>query len=98
MSDLKLFLFMLLNIFALSHGEIVNSIVTKVADCFQCGMIENVGQLDIKICGDYSCCFVQHLNNKEFNFSTGKEDLFEGSDSLLECYEYLVSYFIFYAT
>eukprot|EP00093_Oithona_nana_P001323 01323.XXX_2706_2142_1 [CDS] Oithona nana genome sequencing. len=54
-------------------------------------MIEDVGQLDIKICGDVSCCFIQHMDNSGINFLAGQEDLFEGPASLLECYEYLIS-------
>ena len=88
-TSLKSIVFILFAI-SLTSGEIVQNIVTKVADCFNCGMIEDVGQLDIKICGDLSCCFIQHMDNSEINFLAGKEDLFEGPASLLECYQYLV--------
>ena len=97
MADLKSLLVILNIFFAFTNGEIVNYIVTKTSDCFQCGMIEDIGQLDIKICGDYSCCFIQHMDNSEINFSTGKQDLFEGPASLLECYDYLVTYILLYS-
>ena len=84
-------LFFILLAICLTQGEIVQNIVTKVSNCFNCGMIEDVGQLDIKICGDVSCCFIQHMDNSGINFLAGQEDLFEGPASLLECYEYLVS-------
>ena len=57
----------------------------RTSDCFQCGMIEDVGQLDIKICGDISCCFIQHLDNGNLNFQAGSEDRFDGSGGLLQC-------------
>ena len=61
-------------IYASGHAETIKAIVTKTANCFQCGMIEDVGQLDIKICGDLNCCFVQHLDNSEINFQAGTQD------------------------
>ena len=87
----KSLFFILFASICLTEAEIVQNIVTKVSNCFNCGMIEDVGQLDIKICGDYSCCFIQHMDNSGINFLAGQEDLFEGPASLLECYEYLVN-------
>ena len=77
-------------IYASGHAETIKAIVTKTANCFQCGMIEDVGQLDIKICGDLNCCFVQHLDNSEINFQAGTQDRFEGAGDLLQCYEFQV--------
>ena len=52
-----------------------------------CGMVEDVSQLDIKICGDKSCCFIQHLDNSDTNFRPGDEDRFDGAGGLLECHQ-----------
>lgn len=76
-------IFVLLPVF--TTEEKVTAIITKTKSCLTCGMIENAGQLDIKICGDFDCCFVQHLDNKELNFQSGTQDRFEGPASLFEC-------------
>ena len=39
--------------------EIVSSVITKTDDCFQCGMIEGFGYLNVK---------VRSLNNTEIKF------------------------------
>ncbi len=67
-------------------AEFVSAVIVQTSDCFQCGMIEDVGQLDIKICGDKSCCFAQHLDNSETNFRPGDTDRFDGPVGLMECY------------
>ena len=54
-------------------------------------MVEDAGQLDVKICGDKSCCFTQHLNNPDTNFRPGKLDIFSGSGSIFECNNYEIS-------
>ncbi len=48
-------------------------------------MVENAGQLDIKVCGATGCCFVPHLDNGESNFNSGSTDRFEGQASLQQC-------------
>ena len=72
--------------------EKVTAIITQTRSCLTCGMIENVGQLDIKICGDSDCCFVQHLDNDEVNFQSGDQDRFEGPASLFECHNFEVEF------
>ena len=77
-------------LFSVGNGETVQTVVVRTSDCFNCGMIEDVSQLDIKICGDKSCCFIQHLDNSDTNFRPGDEDRFDGAGGLLECYQYEV--------
>ena len=85
------FLFLLPILFSTGNGETIQSVMVRTADCWNCGMIEDVGQLDIKICGDISCCFIQHLDNSETNFRPGDEDVFTGAGGLLECFNYEVN-------
>ena len=84
------FLVLLPILFSTGNGETIQSVMVRTADCWNCGMIEDVGQLDIKICGDISCCFIQHLDNSETNFRPGDEDVFTGAGGLLECFNYEV--------
>ena len=58
---------------------------------FVLGMVEDAGQLDVKICGDKSCCFTQHLNNADTNFRPGKLDIFSGPGSIFECNNFEIS-------
>lgn len=73
-----------------SNAESVQAVMVKTSDCWQCGMIEDLGQLDIKVCGDVSCCFIQHLDNDQVNFQAGTIDRFEGASGLLECFNFQV--------
>ena len=91
-SKTSLFLFFLPILFAVGNGETVQTVIVRTADCFRCGMIEDLGQLDIKICGDVNCCFIQHLDNTDTNFEAGDEDRFNGAAGLLECFEFQVKY------
>ena len=92
-SKSSIFLFFLPILFAIGNGETVQTVIVRTADCFRCGMIEDLGQLDIKICGDVNCCFIQHLDNTETNFEAGDEDRFNGAAGLLECFDFQVKYF-----
>ena len=69
-------------LFSVGNGETVQTVVVRTSDCFNCGMIEDVSQLDIKICGDKSCCFIQHLDNSDTNFRPGDEDRFDGASGV----------------
>ena len=85
-----IFLLALISFVSYAKGETVTAVITKTSSCFTCGMIEDVGQLDIKICGDISCCFIQHLDNGEINFEAGTVDRFDGAGGLLECHEFII--------
>jgi hypothetical protein len=82
--------FVLFGDIPLSQADTISAIVTKTDSCFGCGMIENTGQLDVKVCGQSDCCFVAHLDNSEINFQSGDEDVFEGAGSLFECNNFQV--------
>ena len=54
-------------------------------------MIEEIGQLDIKVCGYQHCCFTTHLDNDDTNFERGDLDVFAGPGAIVQCNEFLIS-------
>ena len=53
-------------------------------------MIEEIGQLDIKVCGYQHCCFTTHLDNDDTNFERGDLDVFAGPGAIVQCNEFLI--------
>lgn len=70
-------------------GEKVQSLATHTSSCFSCGMIEGLGYLTLKVCGDSNCCLSRSLNNDNINWIAGQTDTFVGS-AMLECDQFSI--------